>query len=397
MRIKTTPEDFRVEEQVRLPLDRGGAHTLYRVRKRAATTMEVAAGMAQALGRPPSDVRFPALKDRVAVSVQHATVRGSGPARIVGEGFVAERIGRASRPLRPSDLQGNRFVVVVRDLALAEAEGLSAGLEELARAGLPNYFGQQRFGSRTSQGDWPGRRILRRDAEGALQAHLAEVLAGDPPPVRAFKRVAAEQWSDWDALLQAAPRPSNFRSVLTYLRDHPTDFRRALNLVTPRLLGVYLAAYQSLLWNRTVARYLGRVLGPSSSTIVVGGERLPLPPDLAARVPAEAAVPLPHHRASYDDPVLAGVAARVLEEEGLTPTDLKPRLLRRAYLSKGSRWLVLRPTDLSTTLPVPDERFPGRHQVTLTFALPRGSYATLVLAALRCASASERGPAGGAR
>lgn len=168
--------------------------------------MEVAAGMAQAVGRPPSDVRFPVLKDRVAVSVQHATVRGSGPARIVGEGFVAERIGRASRPMRPSDLQGNRFVVVVRDLTPDEEEGLSAGLQELARAGLPDYFGRRRFGSRTPRGNWPGWRSLRRAADGALRAHLSEVLA--------FKRVAAKEWGDWDALLQATPLQLPFRPDL---------------------------------------------------------------------------------------------------------------------------------------------------------------------------------------
>ena len=70
---------------------------------------------------------------------------------------------------------------------------------------------------------------------------------------------------DWDALFEAAPRPSNYRSVLTYLRDHPhpteTDYRKALNLITRRLLSLYLAAYQSLLWNRVAARYLAARLG----------------------------------------------------------------------------------------------------------------------------------------
>jgi tRNA(Glu) U13 pseudouridine synthase TruD len=41
-------------------------------------------------------------------------------------------------------------------------------------------------------------------------------------------------------------------------------------------------------------------------------------------------------------------------------------------------------------MPAPDERFPGRHQMTLAFVLPRGSYATLVLAALWRASTPER-------
>jgi len=382
VRVKAVPEDFVVEEQARLPLAPDGPYTIYRVRKRAVTTMEVEAMMAHALRRPRSAVRSPALKDKNAVAVQYLALRGDGPARLEGRGFVAERVGRAARPLEPSDLVGNRFTVVVRDLAPLEAEGLGNRLERLGREGLPNYFDQQRFGSQTTTGDFPGRRVLLRDAEGALRAYLAEPMVGDPPRVRAFKRLAAERWGDWQALLEAAPRPSNIRSVLTYLRDHPADLRRALNLVTPRLLRLYLAAYQSFLWNRIVARYLKAVLGEPSGAVEVAGEPLPLFSDLATGLPADAAVALPFHRASYDDPVLASAVAEVLREEGLALGDLKPRLLRRAYLPRGRRRLLLMPGDPAASPPEPDDRFPDRHKVTLTFTLPPGSYGTLVLRAL---------------
>lgn len=381
MRIKVTAEDFRVEEQVDLPLDPHGGYTLYCVEKRGVTTPEVETMLARRLRRPPSAVRFPALKDRSAVAVQYVAVQGRGPAWAEGPGFVARRMGRASRPLHPTDLRGNRFTVVVRDLAADEAAGLGARLAMLAREGLPNYFDQQRFGSRTSTGDLPGRRILLRDAAGALHAHLAEPLEGDPPEVLAFKRTAAEHWGEWEVLFNAAPRPSNFRSVLTYLRDHPDDFRRALDLVTPRLLSLYVEAYQSLLWNRIVARYLLHRLGEPSATVEVAGERLPLFPSLAERLGEGVTIPLPSHRAVYEGD-LADVVTEVLEEEGVALADLKPRLLRRAYLPKGSRPLLLQPQQAGATSPEPDERFPGRQRITVTFTLPPGSYATLVLRAM---------------
>jgi len=77
------------------------------------------------------------------------------------------------------------------------------------------------------------------------------------------------------------------------------------------------------------------------------------------------------------------VVEDILQAEGLTLSDLKPRLLRRAYLPRGQRRLILRPADASASPPVPDERFPGRQKVTLAFALPPGSYATLVVRSLR--------------
>ncbi len=382
MRLKVVPEDFLVEEQIRFPPS-GGPHSLYRVQKREATTLEVQARLARALRLPLSAVAFPALKDRDAVAIQYATVRGAGPRRLSGPGFTAERVGRVARPLAPSDLIGNRFEVTVRDLAPEEADRIGRRLAEVAVEGLPNYFDQQRFGSQTVSGEFPGRRILHRDAEGALRAYLAEPMVGDPTDVRAFKQEAAARWGQWRMLLETAPRPSNLRSVLTFLCDHPTDFRRALNLVTPRILSLYLTAYQSFLWNRIAAGYLQARLGPPCGFVEVAGDALPLFPALSDRLPPDATVPLPHHRAVYGDPLLAAVVENILQAEGLTLSDLKPRLLRRAYLPRGQRRLVLRPADVSASPPAPDERFPGRQKITLTFALPPGSYATLVVRSLK--------------
>ncbi len=381
MRLKAVPEDFRVEEEIH-PLPTGGPYLLYRVHKREATTLEVQARMARLLCLPLSAVSFPALKDRDAVSLQYATVRGPGPERLEGRGFIAERLGPVSRPLSPSDLVGNRFAITVRDLSAEEAHTLGQRLAEAVAWGLPNYFDRQRFGSQTTTGDFPGRRILRRDAEGALRAYLAEPMVGDPPAVRAFKREAAARWGDWRALLDVAPRPSNFRSVLTFLCDHPADFRRALNLVTPRVLSLYLAAYQSLLWNRIAAGYLRARLGTPSGFVEIAGERLPLFARLSDRLPPGVAIPLPHHRAVYDDPVLAATVDEVLHAEGLALSDLKPRILRRAYLSQGERRLLVFPAAALASSPSPDERFPNRWKISLQFTLPPGAYATLVVRAL---------------
>lgn len=388
MRLKAVPEDFRVEEEIRLPPG-GGPYLLYRVQKRQATTLEVRARMARLLRLPLSAISFPALKDRDAVAVQYATVRGPGPAHLEGRGFTADQVGSVGRPLSPSDLVGNRFAITVRDLSSDEAHLLSQHLARASEEGVPNYFDRQRFGSQMRAGDFPGRRILRRDAEGALRAYLAEPMVGDPPAVRAFKQEAAARWGDWRALLDMAPRPSNFRSVLTFLCDHPADFRRALNLVTPRLLSLYLAAYQSFLWNRIAARYLRTRLGTPSGFVEVAGERLPLFARPSDRLPPDAAIPLPHHRAVYDDPALAAIVDKVLRAEGLTLNDLKPRILRRAYLPRGARPVLVWPADASASPPSPDERFPGRWKVVLNFALPPGSYATLIVRSLGCTAVSR--------
>jgi tRNA pseudouridine13 synthase len=388
MQWKVRPEDFDVEEQVRLSLMPSGDFAIYRVRKRGLTTLGVQAQMARAIGIPQSDVIFPALKDKHAIAVQHAAVRGTGPLQLAGNGFRAEFLGRSRRPLRPADIVANRFTLVLRDLSDRQAIHIQERLIQVSRFGLPNYFDQQRFGSLADGEDHIGKCILRRDAEGALRAYLSQPFAGDLPAVRQFKTFAAENWGDWDALFEAAPRPSNYRSVLTYLCDHPhpteTGYRKALNLITRRLLSLYLAAYQSLLWNRIAARCLEVRLEETgvSARVEIAGERLPLTYELPDHFNRDAVIPLPSHRAVYSDPDLADVVAQVLTEEGLALNDFKARILKRAYLSKGTRALMLFPRDLTVSSPAPDERFDGRCKLTLAFTLPRGSYATLVVKAL---------------
>lgn len=385
MRIKVLPEDFVVEEVLAVSPGEGGRYAVYRARKQATTTLDLQNRLAAALGMPPSAVVFPALKDKQAVAVQFGTVRGAGPPRVEGPGFTAKRVGWLDRPLSPGDVSGNRFSVTLRDLGEDEVAQVAARLAEVSRWGLPNYFDDQRFGSRLADGTFPGRAILARDEAGALRAYLAGRQVGDPAEVRAFKGFAAAHWGDWAAIFARAPRPSNYRSVLTYLRDHPDDYRRALNLLPPRVLSLYLAAYQSFLWNRLAGRYLQVRLeerGMPWAAVAVGGEALPvyrrLSEDLLASLRG-VRLPLLHHRVRFDDPAVAALAEALLREEGLQVRDLKARVIEKAYLGKGARALLLLPQEASWGPVEADEHFAGRCKLTVRFFLPRGGYATLLL------------------
>lgn len=285
MRIKTIPDDFCVQEEIDLALRDRGPWAVYRVRKVGVTTLDVQTRMASQLGLGRKRVVFPALKDQDAIAVQYATLPAGLPERVEGTGFAAQRVGYRLRPLAPADLRGNAFSLVLRDMEAPEASRVSGRLRDVARYGLPNYFDDQRFGSLPLQGEPIGKAILRRDASGALRAYLTQPFVGDPRGVQDFKRRALALWPDmhatpdWRALFQVAPKPSNFRSVLTYLVDHPADHRKALNLIPQRLLSIYLSAYQSLLWNLIAARHLARVCAEREAptgAVRIAGRAMPL-------------------------------------------------------------------------------------------------------------------------
>ena len=386
MHLKILPGDFVVEERARLALQDRGPWAVYRVRKVNLTTLEAQTRLARALGLPRKQVILPALKDKEAITYQFACLPADQPAKIEEERLSAQRLGFRATPLGVADLLGNRFTLIIRDLSPAEAERLAEGLAMCAQRGLPNYFAEQRFGSLVPGGEYPGRAILRRDAEAALRAHFTQPFVGDPPGVRAFKRRAAALWPDWRALMDAAPKPSNFRSVLTYLIDHPQGYRHALNLIPQRLLSLYLAAYQSALWNRIAAAYVQEFCTAQSipwRPLVIAEQTLPIPygltEDQVAQLRAQR-LALPSHQARFPSP-LEPLVRRVLAEEGLALPDLKARILAKAYLPKGERTLWLLPEEMTVAEPCPDVRFPGRHALRVSFALARGSYATLVVQA----------------
>lgn len=386
MQIKAQPEDFCVEELIEFPGEQGD-HAYYRVEKRGLPTLVIREFMARQLHVRPSAIVVPALKDAQAVAVQHFSVQQRGPKTLEGQGFRAERVGWGPRELLASDVQANRFTVVVRDIASAEeAERLGAAMLALGQEGLPNYYDDQRFGSYSEAG-FLGKAVLLRDAEEVVRLYLAEPMIGDRPEVRKFKALAAEHWGEWAFLLDEAPRPSNFRSVLTYLNDHPQRFRKAANLIRNRLMTIYLSAYQSWVWNLILARYIEMGMEASPTTnIAIIRHPFPLPAPLddpEALMAFE--ITLPRLTARYKGRV--GEAAKaVLAAEGLKINDFKARILDRGYIHKGARAIWFRPEDVTAASPIEDDRQAGRWAISVAFTLASGSYATLVMkaAAARC-------------
>jgi len=371
VRWKVRPEDFLVEEIVELPLRPGGPYVLYRVRKRERTTLEVQAELAARLGVPQRAVVFPALKDREAIAIQTVAVRGRGPARLRGRGFEAVRIGEADRPLRPQDLRGNRFVVRLRELDDLEIERLPAAVTALATHGFPNYFDDQRFGSWSPEAGFIGRPLLLGQAEEVLRIYLAIPMVGDPLEVRTFKAEARGLWGNWAAMRERAPRPSNYRSVLTFLNDHPTDWRGAVRRIPARLRALWVDAYRAWIWNDMLRRIWALL---PHVEIEIRGAQFPVP--LERPQDTEASVALPHRRARYESPWAEAMAA-ALAEEGLSLSHFRRRALLEDAPPPTQRPVWCQPLALEL-----EELQPEKREALLVFELPPGSYGTLLLKTL---------------
>jgi tRNA pseudouridine13 synthase len=148
-RLRATPEDFIVEEDLGFAPSGSGPHLLLKVRKRNANTEWVAKQIAAVAGCRPFDVGFAGLKDRRAIALQWFSVPqprtgGADLASLREAEFEVLEAHPHSRKLPRGALAGNRFEIRIRDIVADE--GLDGRLEAISTAGVPNYFGPQRFG-----------------------------------------------------------------------------------------------------------------------------------------------------------------------------------------------------------------------------------------------------------
>ncbi|MBD8873505.1 tRNA pseudouridine(13) synthase TruD [Rhodanobacter sp. DHB23] len=175
-RLRSSPEDFVVEEILGYDADGSGEHALLWVEKRGANTDWLAKELARFAGVPPLAVGFAGLKDRHAVTRQAFTVQLAGKPDPDWSAFPHENVKvlaatRHGRKLKRGALRGNRFVLVLRE-AQGDRERAGQVLAAIAARGVPNYFGEQRFGREggnleQARAMFAGRRV-DRDKRGFL-------------------------------------------------------------------------------------------------------------------------------------------------------------------------------------------------------------------------------------
>ena len=150
-RMRTTPEDFRVEERpLYLPCGEG-EHLYIKVTKRLLSTPDLVRKISSTVGVKAQGIGTAGLKDARAVTTQMLSLHGVTPERLArltpDEQILSiEVLGRHRNRLRPGHHAGNRFRLVIRDVDVRAEETVPAVLDELSRRGVPNYFGPQRQG-----------------------------------------------------------------------------------------------------------------------------------------------------------------------------------------------------------------------------------------------------------
>ncbi len=378
MKLKRRPEDFRVEEKLRLRLKPRGQYSIYRLEKRLWNTLDVVRDLEQrhrlcGIGRA-------GLKDRYSESVQFLSIPGKGPREIQEKNYRLELVGMADEPVSREELLGNSFKIVLRALTAQEASGVLDELPRVKRFGFPNYYDEQRLGSARHGRGFIARRLVDGHLNGALKLHLATPSSADDSRTRRAKRAIEQYWGDWRKCLELAPRET--RPVVNYLVSHPRDFAGAIRLIPRELLELFVGAYQAWLWNEAMAgvlvesgvpvRYVEYNLG----RFAFYRELSPTQQKYLSKL----AIPAPGPKTKFRSDRVERVWDQVLSREGLSLGRLKLRVrVPGVFFKPYDRAAVAMPEEMSWSMPEPDQFYPGHKALRLSFFLPAGSFATILV------------------
>ena len=201
--IRVSPDDFFVEELPAFEASGAGEHLLLAVEKRGMNTTFAARRIAAWAGVDESTIGQAGMKDRHAVTRQRFSVwlpkrvapdieaLQSDDLRVLDHAWHSRKLPRGA-------LAGNRFVLVLRDVE-GERAAIETRLEQIGWQGVPNYFGEQRFGRgggnvQQAVAMFAGRRVKREERSMLLSAARSEL----------FNRVLAArvEADHWNAALE---------------------------------------------------------------------------------------------------------------------------------------------------------------------------------------------------
>jgi len=381
VRLKTTPDDFRVRELLEWDEVPDGGFIVHRLQKEKLSTPEALTTLARDANVDRAAIAYAGLKDRQAVTEQFVTIERRA-VELKLPNLKVTPVGTTDRPITSKQSDGNAFRIVVRDLRPTEAAALRRSLPSLVKTGLPNYFDDQRFGSLRHGQGFPMKSVLFGEYERALQQLVAEpspvAISGDVK----LKKALQLRWGDWETCSRIARGPQ-YEPLFRHLIDHPRDFRGALQFVPLRLRVIHAFAFQSYLWNRAVSGMLrGGVHGAQRLRIsTLSGDLLAwkyLAPEREEKL-QQMRTPLFGLDGDPGSEPFKKAMIRELRNADLRRSDFVDNEVPGMIWKSEQRDAFVKPRDVADVRIEPDDMHEGNVKATLAFSLPRGAYATMLV------------------
>lgn len=389
--IKQRPEDFLVEEIPLYEPSGEGEHLYLLVEKRAMSTFEAMGVLAHHFGVRHDSIGYAGLKDKKALTRQVFSIHVPGKRpedfpMLQHDQMAVLWVDMHANKLRQGHLKGNRFSIKVRSTEMSRAIAARRILDRLVRHGVPNYFGEQRFGHLLNN-HLVGRALIRRDFRAVL-----DILLGPTPYHTDTQAQARERYvaGDYAGALAAFTRSLHTERTMLRLLAKGVEPEHAVRAAGTRALSFFVSSWQSEIFNRVLD---ARVADGTFGSLLVGDlafhhasrNTFHVTPEVLAQ--EDTAPRLASFEISPSGPMW-GVRMRraegeidrreveTLEATGVTLAELEAFDRTSRDLIEGAR----RPLRVSISdIDVEGGIDEHGHYVRCAFDLPRGAFATMVM------------------
>lgn len=395
-KLRSTPEDFVVDEiSILPPREPEGKFVVAKVWHRNWEQNRLVRRLGTNLHVGRASVSFAGTKDGRSVATQLMSFNAplvDVQALDIPDVKILDAY-RTNRMISIGDLVGNSFQIRVTGIdpskdTVAICKAVRERLDGVG--GFPNFFGVQRFGSVRPITHLIGKDLIRGDFEGAVMRYAANPSENEDSEVNDARR-ALQESRDFERALREFPTKLSFeRTLISYLRDNPGNYVGALRTLPFNLLMMFVHAYQSYLFNRTLSARIrdgmsialpevGDLILPLSKThvpdhdnpILVGEDNLEKAVRNAKEGKAFVSGLIYGTESTFAGGRMGELERAVIEGEGIAKQDFQIVGLRAAS-SKGTRRELLAPCkDLGIDL--------GEGEARFKFTLNKGCYATTLL------------------
>ena len=258
-KLRTVPEDFIVEE-LPITFTNTGPYTICRLTKKSWEHQHAVREITNRLHISPKRFGWAGTKDRNAVTTQYVSLYDVQKEQIEAlaiKDIEITPVATHQFSLGLGNLEGNRFKLTLRG---CEEDGLAEKTAEITAAvktGIPNYFGLQRFGALKPITHRMGYHILRGEYKEAVDLYVGDAFPYESDEIKKARARFRETGDAKEALHDLPVHLSYERIMLDSLMKKRGDFGAALQALPPKLLSMFVSAYQSWLFNMAVSARCG--------------------------------------------------------------------------------------------------------------------------------------------
>ena len=384
--LKKTPEDFVVIEDFADIKLTGGPHLICELKKTNWELQRAAKEISKRLGVSYKRISWGGTKDKRAVTTQLISIYGVKPEdieRISLKDIEIKPLGLARQQMSLGTLKGNNFDIKISDCT---GEDLKSTLEECqakAAEGLPNYYGIQRFGTIRPVSHLVGISMLKGDYKDAVMKYTGFPFEGENEETKTARAYFEETEDPKEALNLMPVRMHYERSMLHHLIEKPGDYEGALATIPPKLLSMFVSAFQSYLFNRILSLRIkktggnifepeigDRLIFPNKREDIVDEKNIKTAAIHVKRGRCTVAIYMPGSEAFEHIGYMDRYASEIMEEMEITKEGYSNISDLVGARFKGA----LRPVGLKTEI----TGSVVENDIMLKFRLPPGHYATTV-------------------